>query len=164
MDEFEPVSGGCDVNHAQEGFWELIVAGGDGPVDLEMAEHPLDAVALLVEGSVVLDLYAAVRPPWNHRLDVSLREVGANGIGIISLVGQQRSRGAFGKVDQGCIGLAISSFPARQVERERSSEGIGEAVKLTGEPAPRAAKTASMNPPLPPAAETWARTVVLSML
>ena len=46
----------------------------------------------------------------------------------------------------------------------QSSEGIGQAVKLTGEPAPRAAKSASMSPPFPPAADTWARTVVLSML
>jgi len=30
--------------------------------------------------------------------------------------------------------------------------------------APRAAKSTSMSPPLPPAAETWAKTVVLSML
>lgn len=46
----------------------------------------------------------------------------------------------------------------------QSSEGIGQAVKLTGEPAPRAAKSASMSPPFPPAADTWARTEVLSML
>jgi len=148
VDEFEPVSGGGDVDHAEEGFGEMIVAGGDGSVDLEMAEHPLDAVALLVEGAVVLDLHAAVRPPRNDGLDVSLREVGANGIGIVPLVGQQRSRGAFREADQSVIRLAIGGFATRQVERERSSEGIGQAVKLTGEPAPRAAKSASLSPPL----------------
>ena len=42
--------------------------------------------------------------------------------------------------------------------------GITETMNFTGEPAPRAAKSSSMNPPFPPAAETWARTVVLSML
>jgi len=50
------------------------------------------------------------------------------------------------------------------MEGEQSSEGVSQAVKLTGEPAPRAAKSASMSPRFPPAAETWARTVVLSML
>jgi hypothetical protein len=41
--------------------------------------------------------------------------------------------------------------------------GITETMNFTGEPAPRAAKSSLMNPPFPPAAETWARTVVLSM-
>lgn len=164
MDEFEPVSGCCDVDHAHEGLCELVVSGGDRPVDLEMAEHALDAVALFVEDAVVLNFHAAVRPPRNDGLDVSLREVGANSIGIVSFVGQERRGSAFGQVDQRVIGLAIGGFATGQMEGERSSEGIGQAVKLTGEPAPRAAKTASMNPPLPPAAETWARTVVLSML
>ena len=70
----------------------------------------------------------------------------------------------FGQTDQGVIGLAICCLADRQVEGERSAKGISQAVKLTGEPAPRAAKSASMSPPFPPAAETWARTVVLSML
>lgn len=33
---------------------------GDGEVDLEMAEHALDAVALLVELPVMVDLHPAV--------------------------------------------------------------------------------------------------------
>ena len=60
MDKFEPVSGGGDVNHAEEAFGELVVSGGAGSVDLEMAEHALDAVALLVERPIMLDFHAAV--------------------------------------------------------------------------------------------------------
>lgn len=37
-----------------------VIAGGNGPVDLGMAKHALDAVALLVERPVMLDLYASV--------------------------------------------------------------------------------------------------------
>jgi hypothetical protein len=68
------------------------------------------------------------------------------------------------QVDQIIIRLAIWRLAACQVESDRSSKGISQTVKFTGEPAPRAAKSASMSPPFPPAAETWARTVVLSML
>ncbi len=50
-----------------------------------------------------------------------------------------------------------------QNEGERSSKGISQAVKLTGDPAPQATKSASISSPFPPAAETWARTVVLSL-
>ena len=39
---------------------KLVVAGGDGAVDFEMAQHALDAVALVVERSIMLDLDAAV--------------------------------------------------------------------------------------------------------
>ena len=60
VDKFEPVSGGGEVDHAEEAAGELVVAGGDGAVDLEVAEHALDAVALLVERSVMLDPHPAV--------------------------------------------------------------------------------------------------------
>ena len=48
------------MDHAEEAVGQLIVAGGDGAVDLEVAEHALDAVALLVERPVMFDLYTAV--------------------------------------------------------------------------------------------------------
>jgi len=60
VDNFEPVFGGREVDHAEEAAGELVVAGGDGTVDLEVTEHALDAVALLVERSVIFDLHAAV--------------------------------------------------------------------------------------------------------
>lgn len=159
VDKFEPVSGGGDMDHAEETVGELIVAGGDGTVDLKMAEHSL-AVALLVECPVMFDLHAAVSPAGNDGLDLSFSEIVADRICIVALVGEQSVRCALWQADQGVIGRLAD----RQMEGERSSEGISQAVKLTGEPAPRAAKSASMSPPFPPAAETWARTVVLSML
>ena len=60
VDKFEPVSGGGEVNHAEETVGQLVVTGGDGAVDLEVTEHALDAVALPVEDPVMLDLHPAV--------------------------------------------------------------------------------------------------------
>ncbi|KQM96634.1 hypothetical protein ASE78_11670 [Sphingomonas sp. Leaf25] len=97
-------------------------------------------------------------------LDILFGKVGTDGVGIVPLVGQQRIWCALRKDDQGVIRLAVCRLAACQVEGERQPEGISQAVKFTGEPAPRAAKSASMSPPFPPAAETWARTVLLSML
>ncbi len=48
------------MDHAEEAAGQLVVAGGDSSVDLEMAEYALDAVALLVERSVMLDLHPSV--------------------------------------------------------------------------------------------------------
>lgn len=47
-DKFEPVSGGSEMDHTEEAVGQLIVSGSDGAVNLELSEHALDAVALLV--------------------------------------------------------------------------------------------------------------------
>lgn len=60
MDKFEPVSGGGEMNHAEETVGKLVVSGCDGAVDLEVAEHALDAIALPVERPIMLDLHATV--------------------------------------------------------------------------------------------------------
>lgn len=48
------------MDHTEEAVGQLVVARGDGAVDLEVTEHALDAVTLLVERPVVLDLHPAV--------------------------------------------------------------------------------------------------------
>jgi hypothetical protein len=60
VDKFEPVSGGGEVNHSEEATGKLVVAGGDSPIDLEMAEHALDAVTLFVKRPIMFDFHAAV--------------------------------------------------------------------------------------------------------
>lgn len=60
VDKFEPVSCCGEMDHAEEAVGQLIVSGRDSAVDLEMAEHAFDAIALLVERLVIVDFYAAV--------------------------------------------------------------------------------------------------------
>jgi len=60
VDKFEPVSGGGEMDHSKEAAGKLVVAGGDGAVDLELSKHAFDAIALLVERPIILDLHAAV--------------------------------------------------------------------------------------------------------
>jgi len=48
------------MDHTEEAVGQLVVARGDGAVDLEVTEHALDAVTLLVERPVVFDLHTAV--------------------------------------------------------------------------------------------------------
>jgi hypothetical protein len=48
------------MDHSEKAAGQLIVSGGDGAVDLEVSEHALDTVALLVERPVMLDLHASV--------------------------------------------------------------------------------------------------------
>jgi len=60
VDKFEPVSGGSEMDHSEETAGQLIVSGRDGAVDLKLAEHSFDAVALFVERPVIVDFHAAV--------------------------------------------------------------------------------------------------------
>ena len=60
VDKFEPVSGRCDMNHAEEAFGELIISSGDGAVDFQAAEEAFDVVSFPVERPVMLDLDPAV--------------------------------------------------------------------------------------------------------
>ena len=60
VDKFEPVSGSGEMDHPEEAVGQLIVSGGDGTVDLKLSEHAFDAIALLVERAVMLDLYATI--------------------------------------------------------------------------------------------------------
>jgi len=48
------------MDHTKQAVSTLVVARGDGAVDLEVTEHALDAVALLVERPVMFDLLTAV--------------------------------------------------------------------------------------------------------
>ncbi|ODU20193.1 MAG: hypothetical protein ABS87_11690 [Sphingomonas sp. SCN 67-18] len=71
---------------------------------------------------------------------------------------------ALGKADQAIIRSAVCCLTDRQVKSYLSREGISQTVKFTGEPAQRAVKSALTSSFFPLAAETWAQTIVLSML
>lgn len=80
--KFEPLSGGCEMDHAEETVGQLIVADDDGPVNLQVTEHALDAVTLLIERRVMLDL------PFGN--------VGTDGIGIVAIVRRAAPSGRSG--------------------------------------------------------------------
>jgi hypothetical protein len=129
-----------------------------------VAEHALDAVSLSVEALAIADLPCAVGFGWDDGFDAALLQIGSDRVGVVSLVSQKSSWLALGQIDQRVVALAVRGLAGREMEGDRATSGIAETVNFTGEPAPRAAKSALMNPPFPPAAETWARTEVLSML
>ena len=142
----------------------MVISGGDGAVDLEMSEDALDAIAFTIEAFVVADCNLPVRLRRNDSLDAATLQIGPDGIGIVSFIGKKCLGLPLGQVDQIVIGLAVRRFARREVEGDGPASGITETMNFTGEPAPRAAKSSSMNPPFPPAAETWARIEVESML
>ena len=67
----------------------LVISRGNGAVDLEVADHPLNPISLAIETLAVADRNFAVRLRWDGGFDASLLEVIANCVGVVGLVGQQ---------------------------------------------------------------------------
>jgi len=148
----------------EEGPSELVVSGCDGAVDLEMSDRALDAIALAIDASVPSDRCLSVRTRWDGGSDAMIAQGIADGVGVVALVGEQVGRARLGECGHGFERRAVRRFSAGEVEDERDAAGVTETMNLTGEPAPRAAKSLFASPPFAPAAETWPRTVVESML
>ena len=129
-----------------------------------MAEHALDAVTLTVETFAVADRRRSVGLWRDDGFDAARLQVGSDLVGVVSLVGEKRVRRLLRQIDQRVVGFAVRCFAGREMEGDGTASGITETMNFTGEPAPRAAKSSLISPPFPPAAETWARTVVESML
>ncbi len=148
----------------EKGLCQFVVAGGDGAVDFEVTDHALNAVALAVDTAVPADGGFAAGLGRNDVADTVGLELEADRIGVVALVGDQMAGPSVGERGYGLERRAVRRFAAGKVEGERSAPGITETVNLTGEPAPRAAKSLFASPPFAPAAETWPRIVVESTL
>lgn len=96
--------------------------------------------------------------------DAPRLEVGADRFAVIALVPEHGLGRAFWQDDRRFVGCAVRRFATGEVEGERPAAGVSETMNLTGEPAPRAAKRLFASPPFAPAADTWPRTVVESIL
>jgi len=132
----------------------LIVSRGDGAVDLEMTEHPFDAIALPVELFAVADRLYPVRFGRDDGFDPARLQVGSDRVCVIGLISEKSVGSLLGQIDQRVVAFAVRRFTWGEVEGDGPASGITETMNFTGEPAPRAAKSSLMSPPFPPAAET----------
>ena len=85
------------------------------------------------------------------------------GLAVISLIRHRDTRADVGTdVERGLELCAVAGVAAGQMEVERVAVEIGLEVDFGREAATRAAERLALLPPFAPAAETWARAVVLS--
>jgi hypothetical protein len=85
------------------------------------------------------------------------------GLAVISLIRHRDARADVGTNVERCRELsAVAGVATGQMEVERVAVEIGLDVDLGREAAARAAERLALLPPFAPAAETWARAVVLS--
>lgn len=110
------------MNGTEEGVGELVVTCCDRPETLEFTEEPLDEVTFAIEGEVGFALYASVGIVWYDRSDAPFVQGLDQGVGVVSLVGEERFR--FDLFEQRCC-LGQIMYLARG---ERQGDGITQSV------------------------------------
>jgi len=82
--------GRCDTDGREEGVGATVIASGDAPPILELGEHILDFVALLIEYLVIGQRDFPAFGGRYARLAASLAEGGPEPIAVIATVGKKR--------------------------------------------------------------------------
>src|SRR5688572_2132244 len=108
-----------DVEGAEERAGELVVSGCDGSADLEMADHALDPVALLVDAAVPADLGGACGARRDDRPDCTLGQVFADWVGVVGFVAEEMARRGMSQCHYVRERRAVGRFAGREVEAER---------------------------------------------
>lgn len=138
----------------EEGSGQFVVACCDGPVDLEVSDHSLDAVALAINALVPADLRFAIGFGRNAGAYACGLKSGSDGIAVITLVGKKIRRFLISQSHHIFEGSGVVHFAGHEMEGERDARGITETMNFTGKPAPRTGKRLLASPPFAPAAET----------
>jgi len=164
VDEFNQYQCASEADEGGVAGCGLVAAHGDAFEAFEFADRLLDACASAVqplreELASCLGIFAT-RDDRGDAARASCHSVGA---AVVSLVGHRDTRTDVGSdIERGLELGGIAGFAAGQVEVERVAVEIGLEVNFGREAATRAANGLALLPPFAPAAETWARAVVLS--
>lgn len=138
----------------------LIIAGGDAPELLEIAEEVLDQVTPAVHREVAGDRADAVGLGRDNRQRSPIVEVGADPVDVEGLVGDQGLELEAG--DQRRDTDAVVALARQQDEADQVAERIDQGNDLGRQAAARAANGLSASPPFAPAPCWWTRTMVPS--
>ena len=68
------------MKRVEEGAGELVVSRGDSAVDLQVTDHALDAVALVIHAPVPADFGLAIGFGRNAGTDAGLMRAGVDGV------------------------------------------------------------------------------------
>ena len=131
---------------------EAIVAGGDPSKVFKPAEHPLDGVAVSVEGWREAVFPDAIRFRRDVRRSALRFNLPAHRVRVVTLVAMHEiGRGYL--IEQGVGGDAIGHLAAGQQERNGTAILIGQRMDFGGAPTARAADRLAPLPPFPPDAQ-----------
>ena len=133
MSSVEPEQYANQRDGSKESVGELVVAGGDGAILLELAEEPLDQIALAIEREIGVARLGAIGLGRNDGRDGAALEGLDQSVGVVGFVGQERV--GLDLVEQR-LGLGdIGRLPGRQRKSSWISDRIDDGVNLGCQPA-----------------------------
>ena len=140
------------MDEGEIAYGGFVVSCGEAACVLQSVEATLDPVAQAVDEIVDGDLDFAPLAHGNDGNAAAVPDVGADGVGIIALVGNENFRiGRFG-VHHEVVALVVRDFPAGDFRRDGEPFGVRPEVDFRGEAAFRTAETLFLSPPFAPAA------------
>lgn len=131
---------------------ETVISSGDPAEVLDPSKHALDGVTLAVERGREAVFPAPADLRWNVRGGAHALDLVADRIAVVALVAMQ-DVGGVQLIEQGVSGDAIRDLAARQEERDRAAEFVGERVDFRRSAATGAANRLAELPPFPPEAQ-----------
>ena len=161
FDKHQATGKACECGKRSCGF---VAAQGDALEAFELAHGLLDAGTALVEDIGKEAGHVAGRASMrDHRTDAARTRRSPVAARVVAFV-SRRGAGSDIRpdVEESFELAAIARFAAGQMECERLAVEVALEMDLGREPASRAAERLIRLPPLAPAAETCARTTVLS--
>lgn len=141
---------------------EFVVSGRDTAEILETAEHPLDAVALSVEVSVVRDWHGAASGRRDDGKGASFGQALAQGIGVVGTISEQMADRACSVDQRGGHG-AVVDVAGAEPQHTRPAGVVRQGVDFGGTAAAGSADRLCEVPPFAPAAERCALMWVASI-
>lgn len=141
------------MDHGEEVFGQLVVAGGNPAEVLELGEEALDQVPLAVEPRAEVRFCPAVGLWRDVGERPFLAERRPDAIRIVSLVRQDDCSSA-NMIEQTVSSLTIMALPSGQAQPDRESLRIDDRVDFGREPASGATKT-MISIPLIAVAACW---------
>ena len=164
MDGFDQDDGAGECDERGVVLGGFLASEGDALEAFELAHGLLDAGTALVEGIGKEAGRVAGRASMrDHRTDAARTRRSPVAARVVAFVGQRGARSDIRPdVEESFELAAIARLAAGQMECERLAVEVALEMDLGREPAPRAAERLMRLPPLAPAAETCARTTVLS--
>jgi hypothetical protein len=100
----------------------FVVARCDAPPVLEFVEQPFDEIAPAVFLPIMRGRCVAVDLGGDDRLDASLRDLFADGVGVVTAIGEHP--------EQRPEALHVMRLAGRQHEAERAAFAVAAGVKL----------------------------------
>jgi len=141
-----------DVDEGEIACGGFVVSRGKASRVLQSVEAAFDAVSQGVDEVVDRDPDFAALAHGNDGNAAASLDVGAHGVGVVSLVGEEDLGIGGARIHHEIVSLVIRDFSAGDFRRDRQAFGVGSEMDFRGEAAFRAAETLFLSPPFAPAA------------